>query len=122
MDEDTTSEKVLWIAVTIFAVGAFFLAGLRIGSSDFQHRLDATRQQLELARIQSQEYERREREIADIAQRTGGVLQESIDTISDIRRVIEQIRENYIQMENILFSTSRDDSDNVSDSTPKEIE
>ena len=49
-------------------------------------------------------HENNYRVIADSVRRTSEILNESVDSVRDLRKQMSAIRENYIQMQNIIDS------------------
>lgn len=80
------------------------------------YRLEQTRQQLEHYRMELELAKDRESDIAESIRRTGEILNSSVSTLSGIRAQISEIRKSYEEMENRLYSSgvnNSDDDDNT---------
>ena len=67
------------------------------------------RQQLELYRTKSEQYENTYRQARETNIELGKCLSESVTTLSGLRRQISEIRTRYEKMENLLNSSRLDD-------------
>ena len=69
------------------------------------YRLGQVKHELGQVRMELQSARDRQSEITNIIKRDGDLLRESGDTIADIRSQISIIYRDYIEMENILYSS-----------------
>ena len=67
------------------------------------------RQQLELSRTKSEQYENTYRQARETNRELGECLSESVTTLSGLRQQISEIRTRYEKMENLLNSSRLDD-------------
>lgn len=88
----------------IIYILSFLLTASIVCNAIFSYRLGETRRQLEHARMELERHENNYRVIADGLTRTSEVLSQSATTVRDLRKQISAIRENYIQMQNIIDS------------------
>lgn len=87
----------------------------------FHYRLGKYRQQLEHVRMELESAKNRESDIAESLRRTGEVLDSSVNTLSGIRAQISEIRKNYEEMENLLYSSRSNDTNYDGDSNNEKI-
>ena len=80
------------------------------------------RQQLELYRTKSEQYENTYRRARETNSELGKCLSESVTTLSGLRQQISEIRTRYEKMEELLSSDGRYnfDSGNINNSTPND--
>lgn len=109
------------IMYSLFAV--YFIISI-IGGAILSYRLAVTRQQLDYFRTELEYAQDRQREAFNTidecyrdVERASEILGKSVNTVSDIRKQISEIRENYENMENRLFQfyddINRTNSSNV---------
>jgi len=92
-------EKIIrFIAILYFIASVVFGAVL-------YNRLVKARQLVEHYRVELECAKDRESDIAESIRRTGEILDSSITTVSGLRAQIAEIRKNYEEMENLLYST-----------------
>jgi len=97
-------KKILYIIA-----GIYFIISIVCGAY-LSHKLGNTRQQLDYIGAELEFAQNRQREAFDTidecyrnVERIGEVLNQSINTVSDIRKQVSEIRENYENMENRLL-------------------
>lgn len=97
-------KKVLYIVATIY-----FIISI-VGGAILLYRLGLTRQQLDYIRTELELSQNRQQEAFDTidecyrnVERASEILGQSINTVSDIRNQISEIRKNYETMENRLL-------------------
>ena len=94
------------IAVTAAIIGFFG------GKITTENRLvEQHRQQLELYRTKSEQYENTYRQARETNSELGKCLSESVTTLSGLRRQISEVRTRYEKMEELLSCVGRDNSD-----------
>lgn len=94
-----------FIAVTAATIGFFG------GKITTENRLVAEhRQQLELYRTKSEQYENTYRQARETNSELGKCLSESVTTLSGLRRQISEVRTRYEKMEELLNSSWDNDS------------
>jgi septal ring factor EnvC (AmiA/AmiB activator) len=110
--------------ILYFVAAGYFVLSI-IGGAVLQSRLGQARQLAEYYRIELESAENREQQLADTVdkcwestERTNQILSQSADTIQDIRRQLQEVRENYENMENMLLDSydsmhSRDDNTGI---------
>lgn len=76
----------------------------------FHYRLVEIRSQLNSYRMELESAKNRESDIAESLRRTGEILDSSVNTLSGIRAQISEIRKNYEEMENLLYSSRCNDT------------
>ena len=87
---------------------SFLLTASLICNAVLQHRLGQTRQQLEYVRMELERSRNNYRVIEDSVRRTSEILNESVDSVRDLRKQISAIRENYELLEK--YVNNLDDS------------
>lgn len=114
--------------ILYFVAVVYFIISL-VGGAILQSRLGQARQQLEYYRVELESAENREQQLADTVdkcwestERTNQILSQSADTIQDIRRQLQEVRENYENMENMLLDSydsmhSRNDNTGIEEIT-----
>lgn len=97
-------KKILYIIA-----GIYFIISI-VGGAYLSHKLGQSRQQLEYIGTELELAQNRQQEAFNTidgcyrdVERAGEVLNQSIDIVSDIRKQISEIRENYENMENRLL-------------------
>lgn len=94
------------VAVTAAIIGFFG------GKITTESRLMAEhRQQLELYRAKSEQYENTYRQARETNSELGKCLSESVTTLSGLRRQISEVRTRYEKMEELLSRVGNYDSD-----------
>lgn len=83
---------------------SFLLTASLICNTVFQHRLEQSRQQLELVRVELERSTDNYKSITESVRRTSEILNESATTVQDLRRQISAIRETFEDMENYINS------------------
>ena len=93
---------IVYIAAVIIIISASFFAG----SITTKHRLVAEhRQQLELIRSRTEQYESIYRQARETNRELGECLSKSAATLSGLRLQISEVRTRYEAMENLLDSS-----------------
>lgn len=92
--------------IAVCALVALLLVSL-CGHIYQQYRLGKAGRELESIRSELNSARSRQRDIEEVVGRGEDILSQSIDTVGDIKRIIEQIRESYEQMEGIIRSGYR---------------
>lgn len=85
------------------------------------YRLEQTRYELESIRVQYAAAQDQQSELREIIRETDELLSESFNTISGIRSQITAIRESYEKMENLLYSSWNNNSNNDGSTNFKEV-
>ena len=75
------------------------------------------RQQLELIRSRTEQYENTYKQARETNRELGECLSKSATTLSGLRQQISEVRERYEKMENLLNSSWDNDSDIYSDNS-----
>lgn len=116
MDGTHNEKTIICIIINIFIFGLIAFSGIQT------HRLAVFRQQLDNYRTELEAAHDRQSELREIISKTGTVLCETANTVSDIRRQITEIRKNYEDMEKLLSNNDWDSMRNDSFTNYKEIE
>ena len=102
----------VYVAVCIILISASFFTG----AITTKHRLvEQHRQQLELIRSRTEQYENTYRQARETNRELGECLSKSATTLSGLRQQISEIRTRYEKMENLLNNIGYNDSDIYSD-------
>lgn len=97
--------------IVYYCFAVYFVLSI-IGGAMLQSRLGQARQQLEYYRAELSAAENREQQLTDTVdkcwestERTNQILSQSANTIQDIRRQLQEVRENYENMESLLLDS-----------------
>ena len=93
------NDKVITVCFVVLVLITFTSL---VGNYIQQHRLESARSELTYLRAELAVAGTRQRELKEVIDRGDELLRSSIDTVSDIRRIINQIKNDYLSMEDII--------------------
>lgn len=86
----------------IIYILSFLLTASLVCNVVLQHRLEQNRQQLEYVRMELERHENNYKSITDSVRRTAEILNESVDSVRELRKQISEVRKVFEDMEDYI--------------------